>query len=131
MVRLDVTALRPTDLFLTELKSLLWPQSKTASNSAVMMPIRRTPCWDKVGKGGEDSAALFPHTSPDPGRQSREKVGFKKCTRFCFLSCLSFFPLYICFCFALKSLFSTAVINHCRQDPLVNAKIRGKNIMEK
>lgn len=106
MVKLGVTALLHADLFLTELKSLLRPQSETATNSAMAMPIRRPPCWDKVGKGGEDSAAPFSYASPDPGLQPREKVGFKKCTRFCFLSCLSFFsPLYLfLFCFKIPFL---------------------------
>lgn len=102
------------------------PQRETVPDSAMVMPIRKPSCCDKVSKDGEGSAVPFPQHLP------RKEAGFNNCAWFFllpFLS-LSFFHLF-CFCFVLNSLFSTAIINHCRQDSLINAKHSGKNLMEK
>lgn len=60
IVKLGVTALLHADLSLTEVKSLPWPPSEAVTDSAMVMPIRRPSCWDKVSKDAEGRAGPSP-----------------------------------------------------------------------
>lgn len=121
--KLGVITLLHVDLFLAELKE---PPSAwvMATDSAMAMPIR-SPRVESKSQGQWGQAGHDP--CPDSSLPPRQEVAVNKCPPFSFfLSCLLFLPLYFCFYFALQLLFSIAVINCCRQDPRMNAKISGE-----
>ena len=102
------------------------------TDSAMVMPIR-SPHVERKSQSQWGHRGSFLHdTCPDSSLPPRKEVAVNKCTPFSFfLSSLHFLPLYFCFYFASQFLISVAVINHCRQDPLMNSKISGGNFMKK
>ena len=103
------------------------------TDSAMEMPIRMPPSWNEVSKAGEDSTAplsLTPTLTQVYHLEKRLALIsvhlFSSSVLVSLVFCCCCF-LYICDFFS-RSLFSTAVINHCRQDPLMNAKLVGKSL---
>lgn len=82
-----------------------------------------------MGQGQQrwgQSIPLLPDTYAHPSLPPRKAVAFKKCTPSFHPSLSLFFLRFSFLFFALKSLSSTAVINQCWQDPLMNANVGGK-----